>query len=417
VTPFFAIAALLVLGLLAWLLRPLLAEGRSRALDRSTVNAQLLREQLDELAADQAAGRIDAAQFEQRKLEIESRALEEVAAGTSAAAVTRSPRWVAALLAIVIPLGALPIYLALGEPKALDPQARAPAPQIGPEDVEAMVAQLAERLKSEPDNVEGWTMLARSYYVMKKYPQAAEAYERLLAKSPADATVLTDYADALAMAQGRSLKGKPIELVQRALKIDPNHWKALALAGSDAFERSDYRAALGHWEKLQAALPADSPIAQNIVASIGEARNRLAAAGGSQSPQAAPESAAKSAAKGKPSAAAGAVAGVVQLAAPLAAKVSPDDTVFIFARAAEGPPMPLAALRVKVRELPRRFVLDDAAAMSPQARISAFPRVFVGARISKSGTPMPQSGDLEGRSEIVELGRSDLVVTIDRVVP
>jgi cytochrome c-type biogenesis protein CcmH len=222
---------------------------------------------------------------------------------------------------------------------------------------------------------------------------------------PNDADILADYADALAMSQGRKLAGKPMELVQRALKADPNQWKALALAGTDAFDRKDYRAAVGYWERLRTSVPPESDMAQSLESSIAEARE-LGGMG------AAPKPAAPLAAAGG-----GRVAGTVKLDAALAARADPNDTVFIFARPAEGPKMPLAIVRKQVKDLPLTFALDDAMAMSPQFKLSGFSDVVVGARVSKSGQAAPQSGDLEGLSAPVKVGATGVAIVIDRALP
>jgi cytochrome c-type biogenesis protein CcmH len=248
---------------------------------------------------------------------------------------------------------------------------------------------------------------------------------------PDNADLLADYADALAMSQGRDLSGRPMELVQAALKVDPNQWKALAMAGTAAFDRKDYKGAVAYWERLRDSQEPDSPIVKSIASSIDEAR-RL----GGMPPGVAAASAPQKAAPGSPMAAApkaeapkseagkGATAatvttvgGTVNLSDAIKAKVAPTDTVFIFARAAEGSRMPLALTQVKVSELPARFTLDDTMAMSKDMKLSSVPMIVVGARVSKSGRPMPSSGDLEGLSKPVAVGTKDVAVTIDRVLP
>jgi cytochrome c-type biogenesis protein CcmH len=262
---------------------------------------------------------------------------------------------------------------------------------------------LADRLEKAPDDAEGWRVLGRSYSVIGHYPEAARAYERAAALIPGDAELLADYADALAMAQGRSMAGKPLELVTRALRIDPDQWKALALAGTAALERKDYAEAIAHWERLRKVLPPGSGMEQSVEASIAEAR-ALAGAGP------APKSKAQAAASAR-------VAGRVSLAQGVAARAAPTDTVFIFARAASGPPMPLAVLRKQVRDLPLEFTLDDTMAMAPNLKLSSFPEVIVGARVSRSGSATAQSGDLRGQSKPVKIGATGIAVVIDTAIP
>jgi cytochrome c-type biogenesis protein CcmH len=201
------------------------------------------------------------------------------------------------------------------------------------------------------------------------------------------------------MAQGQTLAGEPEKLVLRALEIDPNNLKALALAGTAAFGRQDYKAAATYWERMLALVPEDSEDAKAIQANVEEARSR---AGLKPAPKVA-------AAPGKP------LKGTVKLSPALAGKASPEDSVFIFARAESGPPMPLAVLRKQVRDLPLEFALDDSMAMAPQLRLSSQPKVIVGARVSKSGSATPQPGDLEGLSKPVANNASGVSVTIDKV--
>jgi cytochrome c-type biogenesis protein CcmH len=206
------------------------------------------------------------------------------------------------------------------------------------------------------------------------------------------------------MSRGQKMAGEPEKLVLRALEIDPGNLKGLALAGTAAYERKDFDGAARSWKRMLPLVPADSEDARAIQSNVDEA---LAMAG------VAPASAAKQA----PAARAGrALRGEVRLAEKLKREASPDDTVFIFARAVEGPPMPLAVLRKRVRDLPLTFALDDSMAMAPQARLSAFPRVVVSARVSKAGGATPQPGDLQGASSAVANDASGVRVVIDSVV-
>jgi cytochrome c-type biogenesis protein CcmH len=299
------------------------------------------------------------------------------------------------------------LYWQFGSPNALLQRASIARGEheLTPQQIEAMVAKLAARLEQNPNDAKGWVMLARSYAAMQRLPEAVEAYAKATALVKDDPNLLADYADLLATTTGRSLEGRPLELVTQALKIDPNHWKALALAGTAAFDRKDYKAAVAYWEKLVQGLPPDSEFGKSMTASIAEARQLggiKATTGTSSSPQ---------------PAAAASVRGTVRLSPALAGKVDAADTVFIFTRAAEGPRQPLAALRRQVKDLPTGFTLDDSMAMSPQMKLSNFREVVVGALVSKHGSAMPESGDLQGISQKVKVGTGDIVVVIDQVVP
>ncbi|HSD41673.1 MAG TPA: c-type cytochrome biogenesis protein CcmI [Burkholderiales bacterium] len=394
----------------AWILVPLLRSRGAGGVDRDASNVAILRDQLADLQADLARGAIGPVQFEQARRELERRVLDEVSAAPDAATVQRGTPWAAAVLAGLVPVVAVLLYLFIGTPDALGPQARAGGAEGGHEvtreQVEKMVADLAARLEREPDNVNGWVVLARSYYVMNRFDDAARAYERAVTLVPNDPDLLADYADTLAVTTGGNLSGKPLELARRALAADPTHWKALALVGTEAFNRKDYESAIQYWEKLKATAPPGSPIAQSIDASIAEAREL----GGMKVAAKPPAQAAAAPAGGR-------VAGKVDLSPGLKGKVAPTDTVFVFARAAEGPRMPLAILRRQVKDLPFEFALDDSMAMAPNMKLSSFPDVVVGARVSRSGNATPQSGDLEGLSKPVKVGASGIAVVIDSALP
>jgi cytochrome c-type biogenesis protein CcmH len=295
--------------------------------------------------------------------------------------------------------------------------------------MDAMLAKLVERLKAQPDDADGWQMLARSYGAQGRYAEAVVAHKRLLALKPQDAQVLADYADTLAMANNRSLDGEPEALILKAVKLDPSNVKALALAGTVAFNRADYKSAVAQWERaVQLADPA-SGYAQQLQGALAEARQRggmpavAAAAPGAPAgdlfaPPAAEPAAPSAAAADTPAVAAGqeAITGRVTLKAELKGKVGPDDTVFIFARAPTGSKMPLAILRKKVSDLPLDFKLDDSLAMSPASKLSTVSQVVVGARISKTGNAMPSPGDLQVLSAPMALGARNVRIEITEAV-
>lgn len=434
---FVGITAVMVAAALAWVLVPLLRGASAGGIAREASNVAILRDQLAELETDLANGTIPRERYEQARGELEQRVLEEskAAPGPGAPALSAAGAWTAAIVAGALPIASLLIYVALGNFDAFSPVARnAPSAgaehEMSPQKVNAMAAELAARLDKEPGNAEGWVMLARTYYSLNRHAEAARAFERAVVLVPDNADLLADYADALGAAQGGMLSGKPLELIQRALVIDPTNWKALALAGTVAFDRKDYRQAVAYWERMKATVPPGSPIAQSIDASIAEARELgglKAAAGATIPPSApAPKAAAAAAVKapaGSASAPAPAatthttVAGTVKLSADLVAKTAPTDTVFIFARPAQGSKMPLAILRKQVKDLPATFTLDDTMAMAPNMALSNFGEVVVGARISKSGQAMPQSGDLEGLSPPVKVGATGVAVVIQNTLP
>jgi cytochrome c-type biogenesis protein CcmH len=283
---------------------------------------------------------------------------------------------------------------------------------LGNEQVLAMIDKLSQRLKESPSDAEGWAMLARSYAVIGRHTDALPAYEKAVALRPEDASLLADHADALAVANKHELTGEPLAMINKALKIDPDNLKALSLAGTAAFNRKDYAGAVRHWEHIAAVAPAGSSYLPQVEANLAEAREL-----GKLPPPAAPAaSAAPVRASGAVAVPGSTVSGTVTLAAALRDRVAPTDTVFVFARAAEGPRMPLAILRKQVKDLPLDFKLDDSQAMSPAMRLSSYSKVVVGARVSKSGNAMPQPGDLAGQTAVSDLGASGLKIEISQAV-
>jgi cytochrome c-type biogenesis protein CcmH len=400
----FALGALaLVAATLVFLLWPLARAPRATAAaDAAATNAAVLRDSLAELERDHAAGTIGRPDYEQAKLELKRRLLEDTALAEDASPSAARRRPLAAVAtAIALPITAAGLYLVLGSPTALDPEQR--QPQLGRADVEAMVEKLAQRLQNRPDDAEGWAMLGRSYRVLGRNEEAAQAFAKAEKVVAADPRLLVDYAESLALAHGGNLQGKPAQLVARALELDPGNPLALMLSGAVSFQREDYAGAIREWEKVQALLAPESDEARAVGDSIAKARELAAA----QPPSKAP---AGEAARAK-------VAGTVRLAGELASKAAPTDTVFIFARAAGGPAAPLAVMRRQVKDLPLEFSLDDTMAMAPNRKLSGAAEVVVGARISRSGNAMPQSGDLQGLSPPVKVGAVGVAVVIDTAVP
>jgi len=373
------------------------------------------------------AGSINREQWEQNRRELERRAIEESHASDGAKPAQvfteRSPV-LALALAILVPVIAIPLYIALGEPRAITAKGAAAVEEaeghaIQPAQIEAMADKLAERLKAAPDDAEGWMMLARTYGYLGRNAEALAAIEKAIKLRPDDAALLADYADLFAMTRGGGkLDGEPEKIIQRALKLDPNQPKALALAGTIAFNRKDFATAARHWERAVSVLPPDSAFGRQIASGLAEAREAMGQTAGqkgtavaSAAPKAAKESAAapaKAAAKGG-----GAVSGTVTLAPALAKRAAPDDTLFVFARSPQGG-APLAVIRAKAAELPLKFTLDDSMSMGGDAKISTTPALIVTARVTKSGNVVPQSGDLEGMSAQIAPGATGVVVRIDK---
>ncbi len=391
-------------------------------------NLEILKEQLGSLDAELAGGSIDTACHRAARVDIERRVLEEETHASIAAHTDRSTSHSPATLALLcasIAACAFGLYAALGNPAGLSVASEPPtatADDITPEAMQTMLADMEKRLDhqpAQPNDLQGWTMLARSYAALQMFDKAGRAFARASALAPGDAQLLADHADALAMSRGQRTSGEPARLIAKALQLDPNTLKALALAGSVAFERKDYAEAARQWRKAREIAPAGGEFANGLDRSLAEARS----AGGLVESDAATATATATAIGTTTTATTAAtsttvrITGQVQLAPALAAKVAPGDTLFIFARAAQSPRMPLAILRLPVSAWPVTFQLDDSQAMSPDLKLSKFDNVIVGARISRSGNAMPQPGDLAGQGSAVSSSATGVTVTIDTVQP
>jgi cytochrome c-type biogenesis protein CcmH len=277
---FWVICALLIVIALAFILPPVLerSDDAEVALDeeRKQANIAVYRDQLSELEADLRNGIIAEDQYTQDREEIERRLLEDTATTRSKKAAGVAPitgRSTAYLLGIGLPLIAIVFYMKVGEP----PSATSAAPPERTQaQIEANVAKLAQRLQSNPNDPQGWTMLARSYSSMEKYSDAANAYAKATEMNPKDADLWAEYAFATGMAEGRSLTGKPMELINKALKVDPENAKALQLAGSAAYQAKDYNKAIDYWQRVLKKVPPGSEVAETINARINEAKTLAA---------------------------------------------------------------------------------------------------------------------------------------------
>jgi cytochrome c-type biogenesis protein CcmH len=284
-TVFFFAATAMILLALSFVLLPLLRNEQKKSgkrhadVQRDALNLAVLRDQLRELEADLQAGTIDTTGYQSARQELERRVIEDVAAQPSPSPAAPRQRWPVVAVALFIPLVAGGLYAMLGTPKGLDPAqqvASAPeaaAPQMTSEQIEGMVNGLAAKLKANPNDADGWRMLARSYETMRRFDLAVDAYQHLIKLTPETADLLADYAVTLAMSKNQELSGEPERLINRALIIEPNNVQALALSGSAAFERKDYRNAVLQWKKILAIVPPDSDMARSIAAGVAKAES------------------------------------------------------------------------------------------------------------------------------------------------
>lgn len=409
---FWGIAAVLLIGVLALLIPPLLRAKRAGLTDARAEKLAIYRQQFDELEQDRGSGVLGAQQYDVAKSELEHRMLEEAGDAVMAAGSQQfvKDRRLAVVLLLMLPLAAVLLYLKLGNPLAMTHPATPPIEQTMAGDnsnmageIEPLLEALRKKLENNPGDGAGWALLARSYMELRRPDEAVSAYEKAVKVLPDDPQLLADYADALAVVNGRKLAGKPEELINRALKLDPHHIKALRLAATAAFDRKAYTEAIGYWERLQRDLPAGSEMAPEVAASLDEARALSGQKGSSPPVQ-----------KAAPSAG---IVGTVRIAPALAGKLDPSATLFVFARATQGPPMPLAIVRATVRDLPYHYRLDDSAALMPGHKLSEAREVVLVARISKSNDAKPQAGDLQGTTAAVQPDGRSLDIEINQVLP
>jgi len=386
----FLIAALLVLlTVTARLMLPLLAP-RARGGEADERPAlRILREQRRELEAELAARRISIAAHAESIAEIESRAAAEMQAVEVPQAARPARGW-ALLVGLGLPVAAIALYLILGQPAGLNPANTAPAKPLGVPDIAAMVDRLAEKVRTHPEDIEATRMLARSYMVLERYKDAVAVYQQLARRVPDDAQLYADWADALGSANGNSMNGEPAELVTRALAIDPDNVKALALAGSMAFENKEYHEAQKLWTRLSTHVDPQSEIGRSVQAMLEEVARRLG-----EAPKAPVASGLK-------------LSGVIRIADSLKDAVAAGDVLFVFVRPAAGGP-PVAALRLPAGQWPLPFDFSSAPLMAESPGNGPY---VIGARISKSGDASAVSGDPEGFSGVIMPDTHDISIEI-----
>ncbi len=278
---FWTIAIVLLIGVLALILPTLLRPNGTVKTDANAEKREIFRQQFDEIEQDKINGVLDASQYEIAKSEMQRRMLDEIGSINIADVQVNKPdRLLAVILLALLPLAATLIYLKIGNPASIAIPATAPSADMAQAkiernamvgDIEPLLNSLKSKLEKNPGDGAGWVLLARSYIELGRHADAVLAYEKAVKSIQDDPQLLADYADALAVVNGHILAGKPEELINQALKLDPHHIKSLMLAGTAAFDRKDYKQAIKFWERLQKDLPADSQILPELKAALDEA--------------------------------------------------------------------------------------------------------------------------------------------------
>ncbi len=411
-TGFWIAGALAVLLVLALLFRPFWLKTPGASVSRRQLNAAIYRDQVARLDKDRAENMIAEADYVQAHAELQRRVIDDTREDDDAVNM-RAPKKTMLALALAVPVAAIGLYVFLGSPATLEPNG--PQHAATAQDMDRLVEGLAKKLESDPGNLQGWAMLARSYKMLGRNVEAEQAFVRAGAFVDNDAQLLAIYADLAATNAKGDFTGKPTQLIQKALKLDPQNAMALWLAGTAAFRGNQFDAAIRIWERLMPQVEPDSDDARMLQEAIAAAY----AASGKTAPtvaaaKAKPEIPNAGGTTAKAVAAASSVSGQVDLDPTLKAKAAPGDTLMVIARV-PGTRMPVAVLRTRASELPLKFTLDDSLSMSPQARISAASEVEVEARVSKSGMAMPEPGDLISAVQTVKVGATGIQLHVSKV--
>lgn len=396
-------ALILLLIALAFVAVPLMLSKTVVRDSDDSANIQLAKQKLQELKTELAAGNLSQSEYAIAKQELEIGLYHDLQAAQQRHSGSNG-RWIIVPLLFVIPVISLGLYAQLGDFRSFDPQVAVKAQEeTGKptrDQIEAMVAKLEQRMQEKP-TVEGWVMLGRSYKAMKRFGDAIVALKKAQKLQPENPDILLQIADALAVENNGSLQGEPSELIAQALKLQPDNEIGLWLSGMSQAELGQYDAAIAFWRKLQQHYQPDQPDYQEVQQMIDTALQR------SGKPSEAP----------KPAPATPTVKVQVTLDPALKATASPEDSVMIYVKAANGPKMPLAAVKRQVKDLPLSMTFDDSMAMMPTLKISSVDEVVVTARISKSGNAIPQSGEPMGTAKVSGQQRSDVKIVIDQRVP
>ena len=433
-TLFWTIIAGFTLLAMAFVALPLLRKQVTSTISSDELNLAIFKQQLAELDSDLESGVLDQARYDAARRDLEKELLSDVS-GESTQVESKGSGQLMALVTLAIPLAAYLIYQLVGSPEIIQLLANQPAStpaktahaqgqnrsmQNMPP-MEELVKGLAAKLEQQPDDLDGWIMLGRSYMALNNRPAAINAYERALKISDDNAGLLLAYAEAVAADRGNDFTGRAAPMIEKAFQLEPSNPNVLWVSGILAYQRTEYQTAIDRWSKLRGMFKPQSSELESVNNALDDARSKLGLPPEerelpsiAQANRPAPDtSTAKPAANQDKS-----LKVEITLSPEMQRKAKPDDLLFVYAKAMSGPPMPLAAVRKKVSDLPLSINLDDSMAMMPQMRLSRFPKVLVGARISLSGSPTAQSGDLEGEISAVSPGQAETVkVVINSVHP
>ena len=400
--------ALCVAAVFLWVLlrerKPLTQASQANA------NAKVYRDQILDLDREHDSGHISDEEWRQSRDELSMRLLEDTSAADDPVAKTEKPAvWTAVVLAVALPISAMGFYMWVGQPEALNPMALKSPEQVDQKDLAKLAETLADKLQSQPENLQGWVMLGRTYRTLENFDASLKAYDTAL-KLSADDDLQLERIEVMAMQRQGNFDGEPWRVIREILQKDPQHFGALLTAGSASYAEGKYADALKYWEQARKPLEANHPDLAGLENAIATVRDKMGL----------PAKAASTGSSGSsgPAASALNVSGQISLSTALKAKANPNDAVFVYATPANGDRMPLAIMKTTVSQLPLNFTLDDSTAMTPERKLSTAGEVLIKVRVSKSGNAMPQSGDLTGASDgPVKVGAKGLKIEIKDQIP
>lgn len=415
---FWIINAILILIAFAFVLPSLLRKQHSLKDGGREQNIFIANEQLSDLELRFEQGEIDSDTYQSNRDEIEQSLFSDVG---EVEAHTQQKTSKASILGtifilLLIPAIAIPVYFEVGNTaftKEFDSKQGAKnstAGQIlqnadGTPDIDTMISGLQKKMEKNPENAKGWYMLGRSYMVIKRFPEAVVSYEKALKLKPNSADIMLSLADSLAMTNNGVVSGRPSKLIDRALEMQPNNLTGLWLGGMAARQQGNSLMAIERWTKALSQV-SDPTERSEIKSLISEAKGQLSESQKEQLNTSSKAVVAKPKPKKNTASSKDGITVSISLSGKMLDKASPTDYVFVYAKAMSGPPMPLAAAKIQVKDLPAEIVLNDAMAMMPSMKISSFSEVIVGARVSKTGQPIPQNGDLFTEKKSIKLGMS-----------
>ncbi len=381
---FLLLVGVLIVIAFLFILPPLWRKQSDLNVDLDQRNVKIAQHRLAELKENLRSGGLNQTQYDEQLADLEQALSDDLDIQSKVNLVSKQSHWIIYVLVIVMPLLAGTLYWSLGNFQAVSHSAEM---AIDPDvikvaQINKMVNGLAEKLKNNPDDAQGWLMLGRSYNVLEQHALALDAFANAYRLLGDQTEILLLYADALGYVNDRNLTGKPSELISKALALEPENMKALWLAGMAKAQQGDADTAIKLWKKLEALLPPGSEYQQEIQSLLAQLKSETATVATQ------PETVATTSSVS--------ITVQVSLAPELIESAAATDTVFVYAQALSGPKMPLAIARKQVSDLPITVSLNDTMAMMPTMKLSNFSEVKLLARVSKSGNAMAQAGDLIG---------------------